>query len=363
MAGSNDRQPGTDVTSTPSAAPAIFHDRHESSLAADPLRPDPDVASKASASTGNAEQPPKPGPAAERGRRVTLVIAILVVLGVGGWLLVPWVMTALNTVSTDDAYVNSHLTFLAARVPGQVLKVMVDDNYRVKEGDVLVEIDPEPYRVQVAIQKAAVDVAATNLDAAEAQVRAQLAQTRANRYKLQHAIEEVDDQVANLHAAVATLDSRKASLKLAAANLERGVKLVPSNAVSSQEIDVLRESVTVDEATVQQALQEVYALRVNLGLPAQPQSGQALDHVPPDLDQNFSTVREALADLQQSAAQVGYFPASWTATPKQAIEQFYKQAPNGNVNEIFAQLIPRARPSSRRRPTSSRPAATWIKPS
>ena len=86
-------------------------------------------------------------------------------------------MTALNTVSTDDAYVNSHLTFLAARVPGQVLKVMVDDNYRVKEGDVLVEIDPEPYRVQVAIQKAAVDVAATNLDAAEAQVRAQLAQT------------------------------------------------------------------------------------------------------------------------------------------------------------------------------------------
>ena len=253
------------------------------------------------------------------------MIAILVVLGVGGWLLVPWVMTALNTVSTDDAYVNSHLTFLAARVPGQVLKVMVDDNYRVKEGDVLVEIDPEPYRVQVAIQKAAVDVAATNLDAAEAQVRAQLAQTRANRYKLQHAIEEVDDQVANLHAAVATLDSRKASLKLAAANLERGVKLVPSNAVSSQEIDVLRESVTVDEATVQQALQEVYALRVNLGLPAQPQSGQALDHVPPDLDQNFSTVREALADLQQSAAQVGYFPASWTATPKQAIEQFYKQ--------------------------------------
>ena len=87
------------------------------------------------------------------------------------------------------------------------------------------------------------------------------------------------------------------------------MKLVPSNAVSSQEIDVLRESVTVDEATVQQALQEVYALRVNLGLPAQPQSGQALDHVPPDLDQNFSTVREALADLQQKRGAGGLLSA------------------------------------------------------
>ena len=52
----------------------------------------------------------------------------------------------LTTVSTDDAYVNGHVTFVAARVPGQVSRVLVDDNNRVHKGDVLVELDPEPYR-------------------------------------------------------------------------------------------------------------------------------------------------------------------------------------------------------------------------
>src|SRR5439155_21024687 len=41
-------------------------------------------------------------------------------------ILVPWVVTALNTVSTDDAYVNGHVTFVEPRVAGQVRKVLVD---------------------------------------------------------------------------------------------------------------------------------------------------------------------------------------------------------------------------------------------
>src|SRR5262249_16467745 len=31
---------------------------------------------------------------------------------------VPWIELTLNTVSTDDAYVNGHVTFVAARVSG-----------------------------------------------------------------------------------------------------------------------------------------------------------------------------------------------------------------------------------------------------
>src|SRR5262245_24268563 len=66
---------------------------------------------------------------------------------VAAWLLGPWVVLSLNTVSTDDAYVDGHVTFVAPRVAGQVSKVFVDDNMRVKRGDVLVQIDPEPFRV------------------------------------------------------------------------------------------------------------------------------------------------------------------------------------------------------------------------
>ena len=70
--------------------------------------------------------------------------------------LVPTVETALNTVSTDDAYVNGHVTLVCAPVPGQVARVLVNDNNRVKKGHLLVQLDREPYQVLVDIKRAAV---------------------------------------------------------------------------------------------------------------------------------------------------------------------------------------------------------------
>ena len=49
-----------------------------------------------------------------------------------------------------------------------------------------------------------------------------------------------------------------------------------------------------------------------------------------------------MGELLQSAAQFGYFPTSWTATPKEAIAAFYKQDPEGDLNRIYARLIPQA---------------------
>jgi membrane fusion protein (multidrug efflux system) len=273
-----------------------------------------------------------------------LLLGVVVVgLAVGGsYFLVPWVLTALNTVSTDDAYVNGHVTFLAPRVAGQVSRVLVDDNYRVKKGDLLVQLDKEPYQVQVAIKQAAVTAAETDLVAAQAQVRALVALARANRFQLEHAIEEVNTQVANLRANVATLNSKKATLELARANLQRGEELAPSGGISKEDLDQRRQSVKVDEANVDQALQAVRAIRVGLGLPAQPSPGHDLGEVPADLDQRFSSVRQALGQLFQTVAQFGYSPTSWNATPKQAVEDFYKQDPQGNLDHIYAQIITQA---------------------
>src|SRR5271155_3375128 len=69
--------------------------------------------------------------------------------------IIPWVVNAFKTVSTDDAYVNGHVTFVAPRVPGQVVHVLVDDNNRVRKGNLLVQLDKEPYRIQVALKEAA----------------------------------------------------------------------------------------------------------------------------------------------------------------------------------------------------------------
>jgi len=270
-----------------------------------------------------------------------LLVVAVAGLGVAGYFVVPWVETALNTVSTDDAYVNGHVTMVAPRVAGQVMRVLVDDNMRVKKGDLLVQLDKEPYQVQVAIKQAAVTAGEADLAAAQAQVRGLVAQARANRFKLEHAIEEVNNQIANLRASVENLKSKKATLELAKANLQRGEDLAPKG-ISKEDLDQRRQAVKVDEAAVEQALHQVYAIRAGLGLPDQPTKGQDLTEVPPDLDQNFSAVRQALADLTQSAAQFGYFPTSWNATPKQAIADFYKQDPEGNLDRIYAHIIPLA---------------------
>ena len=133
-----------------------------------------------------------------------LGVAVLMLFGV------PWIKFILTTVSTDDAYVNGHVTFVAARVPGQVSKVLVDDNYRVNKGDLLVELDREPYEVDVAIKKAAVDTAKADLVAAKANVRSIQAKARSQRWNLQHAMEDVENQIALLHSKVAGLDKAKA---------------------------------------------------------------------------------------------------------------------------------------------------------
>ena len=88
---------------------------------------------------------------------------ILVVACVFG---IPWIREMLNTVSTDDAYVNGHMTFVAPRVGGQISRVLVDDNYRVQKGELLAELDKEPYQVAVSQKKAAVNTAEADLQPA-----------------------------------------------------------------------------------------------------------------------------------------------------------------------------------------------------
>jgi membrane fusion protein, multidrug efflux system len=93
-------------------------------------------------------------------------------------------------------------------------------------------------------------------------------------------------------------------------------------------------------AGVTQALADVYQIRVSLGLPAQPEGGD-LGQVPPNLDQTFSSVLQAQADLIQSAAQLGVVH-SYGQTPKQMIEEFEKSDPQGDIDRTFARLAAEA---------------------
>ena len=103
-----------------------------------------------------------------------------------GYVLVPMVRTSLNTVSTDDAYVNGHVTFVAPRVAGYVTAVLVDDNQRVKAGDLLARLDKEPYQVQVNIKTSALVAAKRELATAMSQAQGLAGEARRSRFKLDH---------------------------------------------------------------------------------------------------------------------------------------------------------------------------------
>jgi len=277
------------------------------------------------------------GKASRKRRLRTALIVIGAIIFV--FVIIPKAFHTWHTVSTDDAYVNSYVTFVAPRVSGQVARVFVDDNNRVKEGDVLVELDPEPYRVQVAIKQAAVDTAQANVVVAQATVRSQLGQARGLRFKLQHAVEDVDNQIALIRARVATWEQSKATQVLAEQEFERAKKLIAGKVTSKEEFDQRREQLDTAVARTKQALEDVYQARAVLGLPAQPPKGKDLSDVPSDLDQTFSSVRQALGELMQSASQLGVVTSSYDLTPKQLIEEFYKRDPGGDINKIYADII------------------------
>jgi membrane fusion protein (multidrug efflux system) len=268
-------------------------------------------------------------------RRLLMGVLGVLVLAVASAFGIPWIQLTLSTVSTDDAFVNGHVTFVAPRVSGQIARVLVDDNSSVHKGDLLAQLDKEPFQDAVAEKKAAVDVAKANLRAAMATVRGIEAQARSLRWKLQYAIEDVDNRVALLHARVAALDKSRANLKLAQLEFARAEQLLPKASISQEEYDRRQAALSVAQAEVVQAMADVHQIRVSLGLAAQPESGD-LGEVPPDLDQTFASVREAQAALIQAAAQLGV-GHSYQQLPKQMVEQFEK-LDQGDIDRTLAGL-------------------------
>jgi len=258
-----------------------------------------------------------------------------------GYFLIPWVDTTLNTVSTDDAYVNGHMTLVAPRVSGQVTKVHVDDNMRVKKGDLLVQLDKEPFQVQVSLKRSAVREAEANLVVAESKARGLEAAAGSQRWKIQTASQQVNNQVALLKGRVAALQTRQATLDRARADYERASELMSRRALSREEFDQRRQDVRVAEATVNQAREEIFQVRASLGLPPEPQKGKDFADVPADLDETFSDVRTAFSELVQTMAQLGLPLASTHVSPSKAIAEFHKLDKDGDLDRVLDNLVPR----------------------
>ena len=93
--------------------------------------------------------------------KIVLLVVTAVVLIVVGTI---YYIDASNHATTDDAYTTGHLHYISSRVTGTVIDVLVDDNQFVKQGQVLVRLDPRDYQVKVDQARANVLQATANYD-------------------------------------------------------------------------------------------------------------------------------------------------------------------------------------------------------
>ena len=91
-----------------------------------------------------------------------------------------------------------------------------------------------------------------------------------------------------------------------------------------------------------QALENVYQARVALGLPGKPPAGTSLADVPADLDQTFSSVRQALADSAPERRPTWRYASSYNLTPKQIVGGIHQRDPGGDIDRIYAEIVKNA---------------------
>jgi membrane fusion protein (multidrug efflux system) len=83
----------------------------------------------------------------------------------------PYVRYARTHESTDDAFIEGHVVAISPKVASNVARVLIDDNSRVKAGDLLVELDPRDFEARLA--QARGNLAAGEAEAIRARTDAQ----------------------------------------------------------------------------------------------------------------------------------------------------------------------------------------------
>jgi membrane fusion protein, multidrug efflux system len=158
-------------------------------------------------------EPPKP-------RRRYIPFVVLGILAIAGliWGIRAWLYSRAHE-TTDNAQIEGHVVPVLPKVGGYVLRVFVEDNQVVREGDTLVILDPRDY--QVRVQEAQADLQAAEVAAA----------------RNGGATAEVGQASARQGAAVASIGSAQANYDRARRDVERIRKLAETRVVSRQQLD------------------------------------------------------------------------------------------------------------------------------
>ena len=177
-------------------------------------------------------------------------------------------IAGLGKETTDDAFVEGHVSNVAPRVVGLVKKVLVADNAQVAAGDVLVELDDRDFLVKVASAKA--DLAAARAAARSAETL--LALTRKNAEsnlvvakggvtQASAMTNTTQATVAQSQADVIAAESRR---KLAQTEMDRSERLIKQGVISAAELDIRRSTIEQADAALVQARARLGQAQANI---------------------------------------------------------------------------------------------------
>jgi membrane fusion protein (multidrug efflux system) len=228
--------------------------------------------------------------ALRRYRRTLLLVVLPAVVLIAG---VIFYLNGGRYVSTDDAYVGAQKVLITPDISGKIEKVVVREGQQVKDGDVLFEIDPVPFRFAVQ------------------QARATLDQTRTT----------YDNLAANIKIYQQMEDLAQQAVDLKQRDVERKSTLVKSNFGSQLDLDNASNAFVTAKAQLEYLKQQLSNAKTQLlGNPDLPidqfppyaQAKAALDQAERNLDHTVMRAPMAGIATQVDQIQLGRFVAAGT---------------------------------------------------
>jgi membrane fusion protein (multidrug efflux system) len=235
-------------------------------------------------------QPGTPEPTPKKKNRKPLILAIA---GIGAIAASTfgyhWWQHASTHEETDNATVAGHIHQVSSRVNGTVSEIEVNDNQLVKQGQLLVKLDPRDFQTKVLQAQAALDAAQRQANAAQADIALASETTSAKTAQAQ----------GDVTAAAATIDSAKAAV----AEAQAGIPTAQAAVTEAQAgVRAAQAQVAQTDANLQRAQKDYnrYATLFQQGAIAR----QQLDTARAAYDVALAQKRSAEQGVQQAQAKV-----------------------------------------------------------
>lgn len=172
---------------------------------------------------------------AKRMRLMRFLVAVLILSAIAAAVI--WWLFYRNYEATDDAYVNGNIIVLSSRQEGSVVSCYVVTTDLVREGDLLVRLDPTDFLVNVEQKKAALALAARNV---------------------RELYEDVNQKGANVKVETAKYDR-------AALNFKNRQPLLDTEAIPQEDIEHAEADFKVQRASLDLAHFQLEAAKAALG--------------------------------------------------------------------------------------------------